>query len=203
MNLKHQLFKIFFTFEVKEAHYQLSFIGLSFVILGIIHSFDIVTLSQMTIIGLTISGIFFVLGDFCQHFIDNYAYNPKKVIAYKDCTRIQNRWKVCKFFCLLIAILSLIIAPYIKLNVSVDKLEVLSTSLSLVAIGLTILNVSLYNNRKLESLYEDLADSYAESLKLKAELIDLKADTSLEENDSKNILESDNNTSPPHERGNI
>lgn len=196
MNLKHWLFKIFFTFGVKEAHYQLSFIGLSFIILGIIYSLDIVTLNQMTIIGLTIAGIFFILGDFCQHFIDNYAYNSKKVRAKEDCTRIQNRWKVCKFICLFLAILSLIIAPYIKLNVDVDKLEILSTSFSLIAIGLTILNVSLYNNRKLESLYEDLADAYTESLKLQGELFDLKTDTSLEENDSKNTMESDNNTSP-------
>lgn len=202
MNIKHFLFRTFFSFEVKEAHYQLSFIGLSFIILGIIYSFDIVSLSQMTIIGLTLAGIFFILGDFCQHFIDTYAYDSKKVRTYENCTRIQNKWKGCKFICLLLAIVSLIIAPYIKLNVSIDKLETLSTSFSLVAIGLTIFNVSLYNNRKLESLYEDLADAYTESLQLQVELLDLKADTSLEENDSKNVLESDDNTSP-HERGNI
>lgn len=42
-----------------------------------------------------------------------YSIYPKKVIAYKDCTHSQNRWKVCKFIYLSIAILSLIIAPSI------------------------------------------------------------------------------------------
>ena len=146
----------------------------------------------MTIIGLTLAGIFFLFGEFCQHFIDTYAYDSKKVRTYENCTRIQNKWKVVKFICLLLAILSLIIAPYIKLKASIHTLENLSTSLSLIAIGLTIFNVSLYNNRKLESLYEELADAYTESLRLHAEILESKENTSLEK-DTKSTTHADNN----------
>lgn len=146
----------------------------------------------MTIIGLTLAGIFFILGDFCQHFIDTYAYDSKKVRTYENCTRIQNKWKGVKFICLLLAILSLIIAPYINLKVSIHTLQNLSTSLSLVAIGLTIFNVSLYNNRKLESLYEELADAYTESARLHVEILESKENTSFEE-DSKRATHVDNN----------
>ncbi|MEK4245291.1 hypothetical protein MKZ20_08100 [Psychrobacillus sp. FSL K6-2684] len=172
MKIKNWIKKRLIGFDLSEPHNLLTFIGVSFIVLGIIYFFGIVKLSQMTVIGITLSGIFFVLGDICQHFIDSYEL--KKALDLKHRMLIQDRWKLCKLLCLLIAILSLIIAPYIQLNVSQKALGIFGTSLTLIAIGFTIINVSLYNHRKLNSFHAQLADEFYKSMMQEHELNELK-----------------------------
>lgn len=139
-----QLFKLTMS-KLKDSHKLILFIGYSFIILAILSFMNIIILDLSTIIFISLSGILFILADFFEYYGVKISekVNPQKKAVVDNIQIIL----LCKSALNFFAILFLILGSYIKLNLSESVLNNLSTALALIAIGLTIIKISLDNTK--------------------------------------------------------
>ncbi|WP_318615303.1 hypothetical protein [Sporosarcina sp. YIM B06819] len=139
--------------ELSEANRIIKFLGLSFIILAFFYLLGLVKLSAIIIICISLSGIFFIIGDIFEHFCK--VQFAKKAI---DARIINNRighLKLFKLGCQFSAIISLIVAPYLTLTLADSMLNKVSNTLAMLAIGLTVFKIGLDNSMK-KSEFEDM-----------------------------------------------
>ncbi|MCS5501943.1 hypothetical protein NY607_12480 [Lysinibacillus sp. A4] len=144
--------KKFSTARLSEINFIVIMIGVTFMIIGISSIFGITVINSMFVLAISLSGTFFVLADIVQYLSDTYSSNNSKVI------------KSLKFFksiSLALSILSLLTLPF--LNIQVKNAEILATAFSIIAIGLTIINLSLNNKRMQNEILERVITGWEKS----------------------------------------
>lgn len=160
LNLLRRNFKIFRTLlvvdELSESNRIIKFLGLSFIILSCLYLLGYVNVSTIILICISLSGIFFIIGDIFEHFCK--VQNQKKAIditiRYKNISYL----KIAKLSCQFLAIISLIIAPYVVIDLTLVTLSKVSNMLSILAIGLTIFKIGLDNSMKKAEFEEMITD---------------------------------------------
>lgn len=148
--------------DLQEPNHLIKFIGITFIFLGVLYSLNIVRLNSMVIICITISGVFFILADICQHYSNEYS--KKKALKTQKRINIVSRYKLFKFIFLFLATITLLIGPYIYPIINKNILDTLATSLSFIAIGLTIVKISLDNNRKMSDFHLSIIEDFEKVL---------------------------------------
>jgi hypothetical protein len=143
--------KVFSTERLSEINFIVIMIGVTFMIIGISSIFGITVINSMFVLAISLSGTFFVLADIVQHLSDTYPPN-NKVIKYLQ---------VFKSISLACSILSLLTLPF--LNIQVKNAEILATAFSIIAIGLTIINLSLNNKRIQNEILERVITGWEKS----------------------------------------
>ncbi|MBX8942594.1 hypothetical protein [Lysinibacillus sp. K60] len=144
--------KKFSTARLSEINFIVIMIGVTFMIIGISSIFGITVINSMFVLAISLSGTFFVLADIVQYLSDTYSSNNSKVI------------KCLQFFksiSLALSILSLLTLPF--LNIQVKNAEILATAFSIIAIGLTIINLSLNNKRMQNEILERVITGWEKS----------------------------------------
>ncbi|WP_107923493.1 hypothetical protein [Lysinibacillus parviboronicapiens] len=132
--------------KLVEPNMLIHYIGLTFIILGFLFLFGWVQINSAFILAVAISGALFVLGDILQYKIEKSEVKSRKrsnIIAIKTIV-------------LFLSIFSLLALPYISVNIKDELLDKLATVASIVAIGLTILNIGLSH----EKVQSDIFDAY-------------------------------------------
>ena len=125
-----------------ELNFVVIMIGIAFILIGFSSLFGIVKLNSLFALAIALSGTFFVISDIIQYFIDKYSSNG---YTYSILNALK---KVALAF----SILSLLAIPY--LNFQFKNPELLATAFSIIAIGLTIVNLSLNQKRGQEEAHE-------------------------------------------------
>lgn len=132
--------------ELNESNRTLKLLGLTFVILAILYAFNLVLLTPIIITCIALSGIFFIISDFFEHWYkitQNKAeiqriYNDKK-IGYLKCSKLLFQF---------LALISLIIAPYLMLPTYDIDINKFGNVFAMIAIGLTVYKTGLDNTLK-------------------------------------------------------
>lgn len=146
--------------ELSEANRIIKFIGIAFIVLSFLYISGYVRLSSIIIICISASGIFFIIGDIFEYCCK--VQQTKKAIKWKIRHRKIGCYRLAKIICHFLAIFSLIIAPYITINLTLDLLNKVSNTLSILAIGLTVFKIGLDNSIKKSEFDAKLADEIYE-----------------------------------------
>lgn len=142
--------------ELSEANRIIKFIGIAFILLSLLYILGFVKLSTIIIICISASGIFFIIGDIFEHCCK--VQHTKKAIDLSIRYKKIGYFRLAKITCHFLAILSLIIAPYITINLTLEVLSKVSNALSMLAIGLTVFKIGLDNSMKKSEAEAKLAD---------------------------------------------
>lgn len=126
----------------------INILGISFIMLSILYLNGYIEITSQFVLGIALSGLFFVLSDFLFNLQENYLLQKIKH---------HNRWiektyDILRLFSLYISIFSLIAVPLVKLPFEPETIDKYATVASIAAIGLTILNIG-YSNSKAEDEY--------------------------------------------------
>lgn len=127
-------------------------IGFVFMVLGILIISNKVIVTELGITSITLSGIFFILTDFSEFFI--LRIETKKAIDASIRYKKERKYIVLKIIFLSLAVLTLLIGPYINLKINSIFLNKVNKSLSLMAIGLTVFKIGIDNS--MEQLNEKI-----------------------------------------------
>lgn len=149
--------------ELNDSNRLIQFIGIVFIILALLNFTNFFILNSLTLISISLSGIFFILADFCEYY--NELEEKKEAIPYsvrKVKIRIYRMTKAIFHF---FAILALIIGPYLSLEIDTNMLDKLSTFFSLLAIGLTVLKIGKDHAKKNLYAQKQLMDEVNEVFK--------------------------------------
>lgn len=156
-------FKVFKTLlaidELNEANRIIKFLGISFVILAFLYILGFVKLSTTILICISLSGIFFIIGDIFEYFCK--VQHQKKAINIGIRYKKIGYFKLVKMVCQFSAIISLIIAPYITTNLTPMTLTKFGNTLSMIAIGLTVFKIGLDNSMKKSEFEEMITDEFS------------------------------------------
>ncbi|MGD2198209.1 hypothetical protein [Lysinibacillus fusiformis] len=155
--IKKQIAKIMVD-ELSEPNVLVKFIGLTFIVFGVMFIFDLISISNQFLMCIALAGVFFVISDISQHYYDSYS--TKKALPIKHRFRVRLLCKVLKFVSLFFAIFSIVAGPYILLPFTNSSIEKFATTITVLAIGLTIFNISLNNTKKQLEFYESIANDY-------------------------------------------
>ncbi|MBS4197680.1 hypothetical protein [Lederbergia citri] len=110
----------------------------------------------MIITSISLSGIFFIIGDIFEHCCK--VQHQKKAIDIKIRNNRIGNLKLFKVVFQFLAITSLIIAPYLTLALSDNTLNKVSNTFSMLAIGLTVFKIGLDNSMKKSEFENTVAD---------------------------------------------
>lgn len=160
--VKHELSKIYIVDELNESNLLVGFIGAIFLILGFGYILGLVHLSSLSILSFSLSGIFFILSDLAIYKAEDWKL--KKAFGNKRFKKVRF-FKALKYICLFFGVLLLIGGPYLNIEIEEHFLDVLGTSCAFIAIGLTVIKISLDNTRKNFNLYLSIADETEEIYK--------------------------------------
>lgn len=149
--------------ELGEPNILIKFIGITFIIFGIMFTFDLILITPQFLMCIAIAGVLFVFSDISQYYYDNYTRRVDLTDTHRYWAK--STWKISKFISLFFTIFSLIAGPYIILPFSDSTVEKSATIITVIAIGLTIFNVSLNNTKKRLELYESIATDFEELYK--------------------------------------
>lgn len=144
--------------ELSEPNVLVKFIGLTFIVFGIMFAFDFISISAQFLMCIAFAGVFFVISDISQHYNDSYS--KKAALNLKHRNRVSLFCTVLKFVSLFFAIFSIVAGPYILLPFTTQTMEKFATTITVLAIGLTIFNISLNNTKKQLEFYEGIATDY-------------------------------------------
>lgn len=123
-----------------KSPFILAFIGSSIIILALMHFFGITQISSLAMFGFSISAFLFTTSDLLEEYMEKVCPSKKIVRTVSNIPR---------FF----AVLSIIIFPYIEIDVSSVRINDFLTLLSL---GLIITSLSFKDLSKWKGLFRDL-----------------------------------------------
>lgn len=142
--------------ELSEANSYLKYIGLVFMIIGILYIFDLVDLNNLTIVSFSFAGILFVIKDFIEFRL--LQLNKKFKV---DRLKI-GLLKFLNEFLIFIALIALILVPFLEFDFLSELADKLSIAFTFIAIGLTIFRLGFHYEEKLTDFYSKLADETVE-----------------------------------------
>lgn len=145
--------------RISELNFVVIMIGITFILIGVISIFGFTKLDSMFTLAIALSGAFFVISDIIQYFIDLNNSSRK--------TDVLNIFKKIILAC---SILSLLAIPF--LNIQLKNSEILATAFSIIAIGLTIVNLSLNHKKVQEEAHERMISGWEDSVEQIRILID-------------------------------
>lgn len=128
--------------RLSEINFIVIMIGITFIIIGLSSLFGITVINSMFVLAISLSGTFFVFADIVQYLLDTYSSNR---IVVRSLQALKSINLAC-------SILSLLALPF--LNIQLENAEILATAFSIIAIGLTIINLSL-NHKKIQNAIID------------------------------------------------
>ncbi|GEM_PF-5189484 len=128
--------------RLSEINFIVIMIGITFITIGLSSLFGIIVINSMFVLAISLSGTFFVVADIVQYLSDNYSSNRKVVRSLQALKSIN---LACSIFFLLAL-------PF--LNIQLENAEILATAFSIIAVGLTIINLSL-NHKKIQNAIID------------------------------------------------
>ena len=145
-----------------EPNMLIKNIGFTFILLGFLYLFGFAQINSAFILAIAISGALFVLADIVQYKYEEIRKSSKK----------RSFIFGIKSIILFYSIFSLLALPYISININEETIDKLATVASIIAIGLTILNIGLSHGK----VQSDVIDAYNEILVDVEKKIDLVAD---------------------------
>ncbi|MFJ7736378.1 hypothetical protein ACIQ2D_08540 [Lysinibacillus sp. NPDC097287] len=124
--------------RLSELNFIVIMIGITFIIIGLSSLFGITAINSMFVLAISLSGTFFVSADIVQYLSDT---NSSKRTVVRSLQALKSISLAC-------SILSLLTLPF--LNIQLENAEILATAFSIIAVGLTIINLSL-NHKKIQN----------------------------------------------------
>lgn len=135
--------------KLNDSNRIISFIGFVFIFMAALNFSGQLILNNLILISISLSGISFVGAEFCDYFIKKI--DMKKATPFNIRARKKKKYNLLKIIFHFLAVSTLIIGPYLNINLNYNFLEQLSNSLPLIAIGLTVLKIGLDNSLKKQS----------------------------------------------------
>lgn len=138
--------------RIAELNFVVIVIGITFILIGFISIFGFTKLDSMFALAIALSGAFFVISDIIQYFID----------LNNSSSKTNDVLNITKKIILACSILSLLAIPF--LNIQLKNSEILATAFSIIAIGLTIVNLSLNHKKVQEEAHERMISGWEDSV---------------------------------------
>lgn len=132
--------------NLNDSNRIIKFIGIVFIFIGGLAFSNKLILNNLILTSIALSGIFFIAADFCEYY--SIDIDSKKAISDNVRNKKRRKFVLGKVILHFLAIFTLIIGPYLNLNANTIFLDTLSDSLSLIAIGLTVLKIGMDNSKK-------------------------------------------------------
>lgn len=134
-------------------------IGMGYILLGVYYFFGNTWIDGQVIASLSISAFLFVLSDCFQVYSEKYSNK-----------RILNFFQYLAILLNAIAMMFVIVIPFLKLRFDEQVYDIIGTTLLLIGLGLSIYLIAKKNEKRTEARYAEILNTIEEGKRLNNEI---------------------------------
>jgi len=132
------------------------FVGIGFIILGILRFTPFVNATGKWLLYVSLAALFLILYDFLEFFF-NREDSRKDTLKHKSARIAANLF-------VLLAAMSIIVFPYLKVDIQVKMVNQLSDAFTLASLGLAVVMIGLKSKKSFRRFRKKRADARAKFL---------------------------------------